>query len=196
MASVTLVMLSGDQCDTHYDTGKIDLAPRARRSVSTGSPTDTSSKTPCLSRLPAEPLGWNSPSANGVSDPQPILGVYEVSVEPIIGCPQGPKCTCEEILQSFSKGIPRFLSPSGKRLSDREWSPLKGPQHNRTMWAEVTKPFVQISNKKLYSIREASGEKQCNSILTGAAKVPPVKSLKRNLVCTSVMFPVFIITSH
>ena len=73
--------------------------------------------------------------------------------------------------------------------------PIERAQHNRTMWAEVTKPFVQISNKKLYSIGEASREKQCNSILTGgAAKVPPVKSLKRNFLCTSVMFPVFTIT--
>ena len=87
--------------DTHYDTllwrhplhttREIDLAPRARLSVSTGSHTDTSSQPPCLSRLSAEPLGWKSPSATGVSDPRPILGVYEVSVEPIIRCPQGPQ---------------------------------------------------------------------------------------------------------
>lgn len=120
MASVTLVMLSGDQCDTHYDTGKIDLAPRARRSVSTGSPTDTSSKTPCLSRLPAEPLGWNSPSANGVSDPRPILGVYEVSVEPIIGRPQGPKV---HLWRDFAKLLQRNSSISFpvRKATVRSW---------------------------------------------------------------------------
>ena len=48
--------------------------------------------------------------------------------------------------------------------------PIERAQHNRTMWAEVTKPFVQISNKKLYSIGEASREKQCNSILTGGSQ--------------------------
>ena len=113
-----------DHCDdTHYDTllwrhplhitREIDLAPQGRHSVSIGTHTDT---------LPLKivPFGWKSLSATGVSDPQPILGVYEVSVEPIIGRPHGPKV---HLWRDFAKLLQRNSSISFpvRKATVRSW---------------------------------------------------------------------------
>ena len=126
MASVTLVVLLRDQCDTYWETEKMHLAPLVRH-LSIGSP---------HTQTPHRHLAsWNFFGETHLLLPasliRPILGVYEVSMEPIIGSPQGPSA----LVKSFAKLLQwnssiSFFTPSGRQESNCQIvnrAPLKGP---------------------------------------------------------------------
>ena len=89
-------------------------------------------------------------------------------MEAVIGVGRSPgrDLMLRRFLQSFANEIPQFLSPSGKRLSDREWRPLKGSNTIVQCGQRSQSHLCKFTTKSFILI-----EKQYNSRLTPSSPV-------------------------